>query len=176
MSMLWIFSFIHGAADYASVFGLATSLLGFAITITVAVRSKSVAERVGGAVADVRSKLALQASVVDLHRIIAEIDDLKFIHRAGAWEVLPSRYSAVRKQILSLKARDRRLSRAHKSALQSVVQKLSAIEADVERSLAGKLAGNAAKMDPAALNHVIAVQSDKLSTILNDVQRNIGAP
>src|ERR1017187_1988289 len=82
--------FVHEWADLASVLGLVATLAGFTITIIVVFKSKSAAEQAKMAASDTRQKLATQVAVVDLNRIMADVEELKPLHRAGAWEVLPA--------------------------------------------------------------------------------------
>lgn len=160
----WIAHAVRCWADYASVLGVVVSVTGFAITIASVMRSKR-------AVSDVRNRLALQSVVTDLNRVVADVEDLKQLHRYGAWAIMPARYTAVRRQLQAVKVDYPNLSKAQRSVIQGIIQQFTTIEQLVEASLARKEPPG----DPAALNGIVAEQSDKLNAILVFVQRDIGA-
>lgn len=162
---------VHRWADLASVLGLLASLVGFTITIIAVLKSKSAAEQARNAASETRQKLATQAAVVDLSRIIADVEHLKPLHRIGAWELLPSRYVSLRRQLLTVKHLYPTLSRSQRSSIQGIIQQFSNIEEIVEASLASKTL----PPDVLALNKIAAEQGDKLNAILVAVQQTIGA-
>jgi hypothetical protein len=113
--------FVHQWADFASVLGFRTSLVGFTITIVAVLKSKSAAHQAAKAAAETRQKIATQAAIVDLNRIMADVEELKRLHRAGAWEVLPSRYASLRRQLLALKLSYLNLSKTRRASIQGVI-------------------------------------------------------
>jgi len=111
------------------------SLVGFAITIAAVLRSKSAAELAHKAVADVRENLALQNAVVDLNRLLNDVNELKALHRASVWNLLPTRYSVLRHQLAALRVGCPNLTRKQKTAIQGIIQQFKEIEEIVEKSL-----------------------------------------
>lgn len=162
---------VHNWADYASVLGVVISIVGFAGTIVSLIRSRSASQRVAVAVGEVRQKLEAQAAVADLTRALHDVDELRELHRSGAWEVLPSRYAHLRRAVLAIKLGHTTLTRPQKAALQGIMQQFTTIEEIVERSLDRKRPPD----DIPELNRVAAEQGDKLSAILVAVQQTIGA-
>lgn len=162
--------FFREWADPASVMGFLVSLIGFLITIVVVLRSKSAAEKTGEAVAEVRQKLMLQTAVFDLNRVLADVDELKALHRASVWEVLPARYSSLRRQLAAFRGTYPDLTRRQKATIQGIISQFSEIESIVEKSLATKQA----PPDPPSLNRIAAEQGDKLNDIVIAVQHTIG--
>jgi hypothetical protein len=172
--MVWLarmMDYLHEWADVASVLGLVASLVGFTITIVAVFKSKSAADQAQKAAAETRQKIATQAAIVDLNRIVADVEELKPLHRAGAWEVLPSRYVSLRRQLLALKVSYPNLSRPQRASIQGVIQQFKSIEEIVETALASKTP----PPDVPALNKIAAEQGDKLNAILVFVQQSIGA-
>jgi hypothetical protein len=163
--------FVHEWADLASVLGLLATLVGFTITIIAVFKSKTAAELAQMAASETRQKLATQVAVVDLNRIMADVEDLKPLHRAGAWEVLPARYASLRRQLLALKLSYPFLSKSQRSSVQGIIQQFNDIEEIVEASLSSKTL----PPDVPALNKIAAAQGDKLNAILVVVQQSIGA-
>ena len=162
--------FFRAWADPASVLGFLVSLVGFLITIVIVLRSKSAAEKTGAAVAEVRQKLALQTAVFDLNRVLADVDELKALHRASAWEVLPPRYSSLRRQLAAFRGTYPDLTRKQKATIQGIISQFSEVESIVEKALATRQA----PADPPSLNRIAAEQGDKLNDIVIAVQQAIG--
>jgi hypothetical protein len=156
--------FFHQWADPASVLGFLASLVGFAITISVGLRSKKAAEKASEAVAGVREKLALQTA--------ADMDELKALHRASVWEILPARYSSLRRQLATFKGTYPHLTENQKTDIQSIILQFKGIEEKVERSLAAKRV----PPDAPSLNRIIVKEGDKLNEIVIAVQQTIGGP
>ena len=84
---------------------------------------------------------------------------------------MPARYSAVRRQLLAVRVNYPNLSKRAAICDSRIIQQFTTIEQLVEKSLARQEAPD----DPAALNNIVADQSDKLNAILVFVQNDIGA-
>ena len=157
---------VNKLADLASVLGLIVTTAGFIITIIMLRRSKRAAEQTRTAVAEVRQRLAIRAAILDLNRVISDVEELKPLHRAAAWEVLPGRYSSLRRQLLAVKGLYPKLSKAQKTTIQGVIQQFSGIEQIVETALAA----NESPPDIVGLNRIAAEQGDKLNAVLIAIQ------
>ena len=157
--------------DFASILGVIISLVGFAVTIAGLARSKSAAQKTAAAVTDLRQKLALQNVALDLATLISDIEEIKLLHRYGAWDAMPMRYSAVRKKLFSVKSGTSVLTKPQKSSIQNALQQFKSIAELVERFSAEKLN----PPDVSSLNKLVTEQSDKLMTVLVGLQKEIGA-
>jgi hypothetical protein len=153
--------------DFASVFGVLISLVGFALTIIGLARSKSATERAALAVAQVRERLSIHALSTDLNALMIDIEEIKLLHRFGAWDAMPIRYSAIRRKLFSVKGSIPTLTKSHKSSIQGVIEQFRAIEEIVEAALANKSTPN----DVASLNRIATEQSDKLTAVLVAIQQ-----
>lgn len=170
--MQTVLSKIHDGnwGDAASVVGVFISLIGFAITIVGLARSKSAARQVGAAVAAVRQQLSRQSVAVDLASLMNDIEEIKLLHRFGAWDAMPIRYSAIRKRLFLVKGSTPVLTKNQKASIQGVIEQFRTIEETVEEALASK----EPPKDVASLNKVATEQSDKLTAVLVAVQQAIG--
>jgi hypothetical protein len=146
-------------------------IIGFAVTIIGLARSKNAAELTAAAVADVRHKLSLQNVLVDLTALMSDVEEIKVLHRAGAWDAMPTRYASIRKRLFSIKGNTPSLSKARRASLQGAIEQFKTIEQIVEIALASK----ETPKDVAALNKLAADQSDRLTIVLVAVQQSIGA-
>jgi hypothetical protein len=163
--------FIDYWANTASVLGVFISIVGFIATIAAALKSKSAADQAKQEVTEVRRKLGIQSAVFDLNRIMNDIEELKPLHRAGAWDVLPTRYVSLRRQLLEIKMTFPGLSKVQRASIQGTIQQFSSIEQIVESAIHAK----ESPPDIPTLNRIAAEQADKLTEILVAVQKTIGA-
>lgn len=156
--------------DVASVVSVLITLVGFLWTLIALARSKSAAKRVAEAVADVQKQLSIQGLSVDLAALMSEIEEIKHLHRLGVWQAMPTRYTSVRKQLLTIKETCPVLTKSQKSSLQGVLQQMQAISDAVETALAAKRA----PQDAASLTRIASAQGDKLTSVLLQIQQSNG--
>jgi hypothetical protein len=157
--------------DLAGVAGVLISMIGFAATLIGLARSKSAAKQVASAVTDVRQRLALQSVAVDLATLMSDIEEIKLLHRFGAWNAMPIRYSSIRRRLALLKGSTPTLSKGQKASIQGCIEQLRAIEEIVDIALAAK----ETPKDVAGLNKIATEQSDRLTTVLIAIQQTIGS-
>ena len=112
----------------ASVLGLIVSLFGFGFTIWGVWRSKSAAEEAGEAAKKVQRDLLRFDAIEDVASAITTMDEIKRLQRVRAWALLPDRYAAVRKNLISIRGSFPELSDPQKSVLQGAIQQLFALE------------------------------------------------
>src|ERR1022692_4586733 len=103
-----------GIANVASIVGAVLAVP----SLVQIFRTKRVADEVNDRVSSVESKLAKLSAVDALTSVVAELDEIKHLHRLGVWTILPARYSAIRRRLISLKIENASLSQ-YEPALQS---------------------------------------------------------
>jgi hypothetical protein len=148
--------------DVASVVGLAVGVVGFIITIYNVQRSRKAATE-----AEVAAKSALAAAMTldivgDLSAAMTMLEEIKTLHRAGYWHVVPDRYASVRRLLSSILAGSPDRSEDHRTVLVSVIGQLATAESLVERALPAN--GNG--LNVPRLNELISKQADKLNELL----------
>jgi hypothetical protein len=74
-------------------------------------------------------------TVVDSSTAITALEEIKRLHRTGQWALLPDRYTALRRLLVTLRATRSGLTEAHLTALQAAITNLRELEATVERGL-----------------------------------------
>ena len=150
------------AGSWASIVGLALAIVGFLFTLIGVWKSKSAADRAAVAAAQARDNIIVLHPGDDFATAVAAMDEIKRLHRADAWVVLPDRYSDLRKRLVSLRTTYADLSEDDRAVIQSAIQHLVTLEGKVERALAaGSPPTNVPKM-----NEIISAQLDKLSELL----------
>lgn len=156
--------------DLASIVGLLVAIIGFCVTIISVVRSKKAAERAEDAALQVRQDIAHFETVVDFAAALSSIDEIKRLNREGAWRVLPDRYAALRKALISIRKANPGLSSQHQTHLQSAIQHCSLMEGQVERALEAQ----SAPPRFTKLNEILSQQADHLNEILVEIKMKIG--
>ena len=162
MSAITAFIVGHNLGDIASVIGLPLTLLGLGLTLLVALRAKRAAQAASVAVSELRDTLRKLHTVADLSAVMASMEEIKRLHRAAAWAVLPDRYAMLRRTLISIRTSNPALNEEHQASLQNAVQHLRDFEGKVERALASK----GPTPDPARLNQIVSAQMDKLEDLL----------
>jgi len=78
------------------------TLIGFCLTLVGVWRSKSAAERAERAVIEVQQDIRRIDTVTELSAAISAMNEIKALQRKGAWEILPDRYAALRKALITV--------------------------------------------------------------------------
>lgn len=157
-------------ADWLGIVGFGITIGGFLVTIRGVRKAKTAAESAARSAEETRSKLVLQATVSDLNRIVAEFDEIKMLQRARVWYALPTRYTSLRRQLMTVKENNGGLSKKDRAEIQGVIQQLMDIEDVVETALAA----SADPPDVASLLRLLSQQSEKISRVLTVQQTAIG--
>ena len=162
--------------DLAGIGGVIISIVGFGFTLFGLARSKRVSQitaeatqKTAEAISDVRSRLLLQETALDLTALTNEIEEIKHFHRLGIWGAMPGRYSAIRRRLFAVKENCPFLTKAQKTSIQGVVQQFKLIEETVETALAQKQVPD----NVALLNKVASEQSDKLTIVLMTINNTM---
>lgn len=155
--------------DLASVAGVGLTILGFAATLIGVFKSKSAAEKAAAAAREMRASLLYVDTVAELASALTTMEEIKRLHRAAAWPVLPDRYATLRRQLVGIVSAGSPVSDGHRGALQIAIDQLVAIERKVETAIAR----SDAPPNPAKLNQVVSEQIDRLEAVLRTLQRQI---
>ena len=151
--------------DLTGVLGIVISLIGFWVTVAGVVRSHRAAEQAAAAARSARESIRLFDTVVDFSSAIATLEEIKRAHRQAAWSMLPDRYAAIRKLLITLRAANGDLSEGHLSLIQNAIANLQDIEASVERALISPGA-----LKPAKFNALLSEDIDNLVAVLTELK------
>lgn len=156
-------------ADGASILGLIVGVLGFWFTIRQVQRSRAAAQAAREAAENARRAIVRSTAVVELSAVVATLEEVKEHHRTGAWNILPGKYSFLRRELAALVESYPDLTRPERSEIQAAIAQLRSLEDAVERVLAG-----APPPDVPELNSVLADQVDRLGRILAGLRQKGG--
>jgi len=156
--------------DFASIIGLLVAFIGFAVTLWNVVRSKRAAEKAEEAVTRVRELLVQADTIKEFSSAVGIMDEIRRLHRAAAWAMLPDRYSALKRCLIAVRAQNPAMSERHKIATQAAITQFTAMERKIE----DMLANHAAAPNVARLNKIVSGQLDSLAGVLAEIQDQIG--
>ncbi len=160
----------HDLGDAASVIALLITVISFIVLWVNVLRSKKASEQAKEAVAQVRDDLRKVDTVAEFSTALSAMEEIRRLHRKDAWEILPDRYSSLRKSLISIRSSNPNMLKEHKKVFQSAIQIFSSIEDRVEVALSQKKS----PPDAAELNKVISMQIDRLQEILIEMKNQIG--
>ena len=109
-------------------------------------------------------------TVSELSAVLADMEEMKRLHRQGDWDNLLRKYSGVRNSLTRIKASNTELYSGQKEALTGAIQQFHDMERIGERALVGKKIG----ASPAKLNEIVSTQVDKLNEMLIQIKNQIG--
>lgn len=163
--LLWLKD--NQIGDLTGVVGIVISIVGFVVTITGVIKSTSAAERAEVAAKSASESIRLFDTVVDFTAAISILEEIKRAHRSEQWMLLPDRYSAIRKLLISLRAANNDMSDNQILSLQSALTNLVSIERTVEKALKKK---DISVLNPTRFNQIISDDIDKLFTALSELK------
>lgn len=152
--------------DLSSIFGLFISLVGFAFTIWGIMRTKKAAEAAKESALQVQNDLRKLDIIMEFSAAITMMDEIKRHHRGENWHILPDRYSAMRKKLITIKSTYNDLTENQKKVLQSAINQFKSMETTVEKALGKKTSPN----NRAKFNEIISNESDKLNEVLSEIK------
>jgi len=159
-------STIYKLAKLASILGVVLTLFGFGFTLYGLSKSKSAAERASAAAQETKKAILTTQTISNFASVVSVMEEVKRLHRAEAWEIVPDRYSYLRKTLLSIINTHDDLSDEHKRQLRSAVAQFRELEASVERYLSKRKTAP----DSAKLNKIVTDQIDRLEEVLNMIK------
>lgn len=98
------------------------------------------------------------------------MEEIKALHRIQAWDILPSKYSTLRKALVIIREINPDIKEESKKIIQSTIAILSGTENEIERAICH----NTPPPDIPKLNQEISKRMDKLHPILIEIQNKIG--
>jgi hypothetical protein len=156
------------ASTWADVSGFVIAIVGFAATLWNVRRSKNAAVNAQEAAEAARDSIRRFDTIVDFSTVIALLEEIKRAHREnGVSEVLPERYSAIRKQLIVLRTSSLHLSDDQRAVIQNAIVNLSTMENHIEKALAAKTTFPIAKY-----NSLVSRDIDKLVDVLTYLKRS----
>lgn len=100
--------------NLVTVLGFVVTTVGFIITIWMLIRTKTAALAAREAAEATKLQLSRRDTISDFSSAIAIMDEIKRLHRARAWDLVPDRYSILRRLLTSIQTLNPILTRSRK--------------------------------------------------------------
>ncbi|NQD80919.1 hypothetical protein HP436_12105 [Pseudomonas sp. CrR14] len=157
-------------SEWSTGVGLLITMAGFAITIYQLWKTRAAAESATFAAKEAR-RIVFQAGVIaNFSSAVTAMEELKRLQRAGAWEIMPDRYSSLRKMLISIIGADNSMTDQHRKLVQSSISQFREIEGLIEEFISSNKDN---PPDPAKLNKIITQQLDKLDEVLAFIKTDV---
>ena len=155
--------------DNASVLGLVVRVVCFPVTMWRVSHTNATAEAAKQAVDQVKKDLACFDAMTELSAATVALDEIKDLQRAGAWQHLPRRYSAIRRSIVEIRTVFPNLSRKDPSILNGVIQHLKIMEGELDKNRFRE-----GRRDIARLNRTVSDMQDRLNELIAEIKSQVG--
>jgi len=92
---------LNNWVNLVTVLGFVATIVGFIITIQTLIRTKRAAIADRDAAEAAKVQLSRVDTISDFSSAIAIMDEIKRLHRARAWDLVPDRYAILRRLLTS---------------------------------------------------------------------------
>ena len=144
------------------------SVVGFLITIVIIWMTKAASEAARDAAQSTKDQMASLETVMDLSSAMTAMEEIKRLHRAHAWAILPDRYTLLRKYLVSVQATRRDLTDSQKGSLGAAIAQFRRMEEEVERAQRNQ---EQDLVDVVRLNSIVSSQLDALQGLLATLKK-----
>ncbi len=152
------------AANFVlGLISVSIALIGFGIIIYNVTKTKKLSIQI-------RDDLKRVDSVSLFSSAISCLEEIKTLHRMGAWLVLPDKYTALRKALITIREINPDISDESKKTIQSTISTLASTENIIEKA---NISGTPPPNVP-NLNRTISKKMDELHPIVLEIQSTIG--
>ena len=150
------------ANHWADLVGVA----GLALTIWAEFKAKTAAEQAREASRQTTERLATLDTLADLSAAIATMEEIKRLHRTGAWDIVLDRHSAVVRHLGRARATSPNLNNSQRADLDRSIAQFRMMEGTIESTV--EVGG---EIEIARLNSVVSKEIDATERILSAIRR-----
>ncbi|HEX8429641.1 MAG TPA: hypothetical protein VF625_00080 [Longimicrobium sp.] len=157
--------------NLAGIADLFLSIVGFGATLYGLWRATTAAKAAATAAQETRETLLRSGNIAELATAMSVMEEIKRLHRVGAWPLLLDRYAILRRSLISVRSSTPHLGEEGSKTLQTAIRHFFAIEQAVEEAVdTGVGPANVPK-----LNKLVSQQIDKLEELLTSLRTGSGA-
>lgn len=151
-----------------SNWGNIATVLGFVITIWTLARTKTAAVAARDAAEATKSQVSRIDTMSECAAAIAVMDEIKRLDRAEAWEIVPDRYSALRRLLVSVQQLNPDLTPEQRTILGGTIVQFRTMENRIEFARA---ANRNDELDFARLNKIVTRQLDDVQKVMLSIRQ-----
>ena len=145
-----------------------TTILGFIVTILTLLRTKKAAVAARQAAEVTKAQLSRVNTITEFSSAIAIMDEIKRLHRARAWDLVPDRYSVLRRLLASIQTLNPDLTDEQKTILGGAVVQFRTMEHQVETARA---TNRFTELNLARFNRIVTEQLDELDRVMLSIRQ-----
>ncbi|HEX5227674.1 MAG TPA: hypothetical protein VFW44_08180 [Bryobacteraceae bacterium] len=149
--------------NLVTVLGLVVTIVGFIITIWTLIRTKKAALAAREAAEATKTQVSRVDTISEFSSAIAMMDEIKRLHRARAWDLVPDRYSILRRLLTSIQTLNPDLSKEQRTTLAGAVLQFRTMEHQVELARAKN---QLTELNLARFNRIVTAQLDELDKVM----------
>ncbi len=142
-------------------------IVGFLFAIWQILRTKTIAEKIQSSVTAVQMELEKRTLITDLDELTRDLEELKDLHRKNVPELLPTRYTSIRRRLIKVRAETTILTRKEKIGIQKSITQFG----EFERTISSE---TSAAVDIGIRNAIVNLEIDRLVELLVSLQNRKG--
>jgi hypothetical protein len=160
--------FLSNWVNLVTVLGVIVTIVGFIVTIQTLIRTKKAAMAAREAAEATKMQLSRVDTMSDFSSAIEIMDEIKRLHRARAWDLVPDRYSILRRLLTSIQALNPDLSKEQKTLLAGAAAQFRTMEHQVEQARARN---QLTELNLARFNRIVTAQLDELDKVMLSIKQ-----
>ncbi|MDP8244570.1 MAG: hypothetical protein P9L94_10855 [Candidatus Hinthialibacter antarcticus] len=150
-----------------SELGAAASIIGVIITVCGFIWTLIYAKAAKDAAREAVNEIQQSKTIVDVSTAIQVLEEVRRLHREKAWSILPDRYTALKKALVTVQSENPDLSKEHKAVLTKILRQISIIEDQIEQLIES----SKKQVDIPLFNRVLSIALDKLNEMLTQLPK-----
>lgn len=144
------------------------TIIGFIVTILTLLRTKAAAVAARQAAELTKLQVSRIDTLGEFASAIAIMDEIKRLHRAQAWELVPDRYSMLRRMLTSIQTLNPDLTDEQRTILGGAILQFRTMENQVEKARA---ANEFEDLNLARFNRIVTQQLDELDKVMLSIRQ-----
>ena len=151
--------------------GLALSALGVFLAYRSLRKTRKAAEAAKEAVIRLKKDIGRFESVAACASVLAMLNEIKRHQRHEAWDLLPDRYSDLRRSLSEIRGLTL-LNEEQQRDIQAALVQLRGIEEQIERHLISE----DGELDIPRMNKIVSRQADRITEVIISLRTELGSP
>ena len=144
--------------DLCSATGLLVGIIAFFVMLVQILAAKSSSDLARIAAEDVKRRMSTLDIVRELARACQMMEEVKRLHRAETWPILPDRYQSIRHALTEVREAPAPFDQDDRTTITAVISQFSEMERRVEKT-------NNTSMKPPSIPNLNEIVSEQLSAI-----------
>lgn len=159
---MWHWFIPNDVGGVAAIMDFFVAVVGFGFALFGISKARA-------AVRDLRNRIRGFETAVDFSAAMTALEEIKRLHRAEVWPVLPDRYASIRKVLAELRTSGFDLDNEQSTIVQRALTTLVDLEKQVEKALSTP----GSSLRPDRLNSRVSQDVDGLINVFNQLKAQV---